>query len=164
MTGIGSYAFENCVGLTRMEIPAGTASIGSYAFEGCNGLKSIEISDGVTNIGEYAFRGCDLTDVEIPDSVINIGSYAFRDCSELTSVKIGKGAAGIGCGAFSVCRSLESIIVAEENPAYHSRDNCLIETAGKVLISGCKTSRIPADGSVTGIGELAFSAAPDCRA
>ena len=34
--------------------------------------------------------------------------------------------------------------------------NCLIETACKTLIAGCNTSVIPADGSVTGIGQGAF--------
>jgi hypothetical protein len=52
--------------------------------------------------------------------------------------------------------SLSSITVREGNPKYHSSGNCLIETSTKTLVLGCKTSVIPADGSVTIIGSLAF--------
>ncbi len=45
----------------------------------------------------------------------------------------------------------------EGNSTYHSAGNCIIETASKTLIAGCKNSVIPMDGSVTSIGEYAFS-------
>ena len=50
-----------------------------------------------------------------------------------------------------------SIVVEEGNPVYHSDGNCLIETVSKTLVVGCKTSVIPDDGSVTSIGDYAFS-------
>ena len=46
--------------------------------------------------------------------------------------------------------------MAEGNKVYHSAGNCLIGTASKTLILGCSTSVIPADGSVTSIGDSAF--------
>jgi hypothetical protein len=48
--------------------------------------------------------------------------------------------------------------VEEGNPVYHSDGNCLIETATKTLIQGCKTSVIPTDGSVQKINRYAFCA------
>ena len=51
---------------------------------------------------------------------------------------------------------LEAISVQEGNTAYHVQGNCLIETASKTLVRGCKTSVIPNDGSVTSIGKNAF--------
>ena len=63
----------------------------------------------------------------------------------------------IGAGAFSGCGSLESITVDKNNGVYHSNGNCLIETASKTLIAVCKNSIIPNDGSVTSIGDNAFS-------
>jgi hypothetical protein len=42
------------------------------------------------------------------------------------------------------------------HPVYHSEGNCLIETATKTLIQGCKTSVIPTDGSVQKINRYAF--------
>ena len=74
-----------------------------------------------------------LTEFVIPDSVTSIEDSAFWGCSGLTS-----------------------IVVEEGNPVYHSDGNCLIETASKTLVVGCKTSVIPDDGSVTSI-DYAFS-------
>lgn len=53
--------------------------------------------------------------------------------------------------------TLESIEVEEGNEYFHSKNNCLIETATKTLVLGCKNSIIPDDGSVEIIGELAFN-------
>ena len=58
VTEIGDSAFENCSGLTNVEIPNGVISIGSSAFEYCSGLTSITIPDSVADIGDYAFSGC----------------------------------------------------------------------------------------------------------
>lgn len=78
-------------------------------------------------------------------------------CIGLTSVTIPNSVTSIGSGAFSICSGLESITVASGNTKYHSENNCLIETAAETLIVGCKNSIIPSDGSVTSIGEGAFS-------
>ena len=51
---------------------------------------------------------------------------------------------------------MTSIVVDEGNYVYHSAGNCIIETASKTLIVGCKNSIIPDDGSVTSIGGFAF--------
>lgn len=51
---------------------------------------------------------------------------------------------------------LSSVVVDIDNPTYHSAGNCVIETATKKLITGCKTSVIPDDDSVTSIGDGAF--------
>ena len=139
-------------------------------------LNKFEPKDGVTTVvipkfigisqesDKYAvtelyetFQGCTkLTSITIPGSVTSIGDYAFRDCSGLTSIEIPDSVTSIGYG-FTNCSGLEEIKVAEGNANYHSTGNCLIETASKTLMFGCKTSIIPTDGSVTGIGTDAFS-------
>ena len=53
--------------------------------------------------------------------------------------------------------TLESIEVEEGNEYFHSKNNCLVETATKTLVLGCKNSIIPCDGSVEIIGEFAFN-------
>ena len=134
ITKINQYAFYRCTGLTSVTIPDSVTSISSSAFSGCKGLTSVTIGESVTSIGWGAFSGCSgLTSVTIPNSVTSIGSSSFWGCTGLTS-----------------------IIVDEGNTKYHSAGNCLIETATKTLLSGCKTSEIPSDGSVTSIGDDAF--------
>ena len=158
VTSIGASAFSGCTGLTSITIPDRVTSIGESAFEFCTGLISVIIGNSVTSIGESAFYNCrGLTSIIIPDSVTHIVGYAFSDCSGLTSVTIGNSVTSIGWGAFSGCTGLTSITVADGNTKYHSAGNCLIETESKTLISGCKNSIIPTDGSVTSIGSGAFA-------
>ena len=47
-------------------------------------------------------------------------------------------------------------MVVNGNSIYRSQGNCLIETATKTLVVGCKNSIIPNDGSVVHINDCAF--------
>lgn len=132
-------------------------NIGEYAFHGCTELKSIEIPDGVTIIGDSAFKMCErITHITIPDSVVSIDDWAFGCCTSLTSINIPNGITSIGFMIFFGCDNLENITVDKGNKVYHSDGNCIINTAEKELIAGCKNSLIPSNGSVTSIGNFAF--------
>ena len=147
------------LGCKTSDIPTdgSVTSIGDWAFAYCTGLSSITIPDSVTSIGSFAFYECTgLTSITIPNSVTSIGDWAFAYCRSLTSITIPNSVTSIGSDAFYGCIGLTSIIVVEGNTKYHSAGNCLIETATKTLILGCKTSDIPTDGSVTSIGKDAF--------
>lgn len=125
-------------------------------FSECTALTAVRLPSTLKTIDEYAFRGCiSLKSIMIPDSVTNIDSFAFTMCHSLESVTIGSGAISIGSGPFINCSSINSITVASGNPKYHSKDNCLIETATKIVVAGCANSKIPSD--VTAIGDYAFA-------
>ncbi len=120
-------------------------------------LNSDEQGYSVSGIGE-----CADTDVVIPATynglpVTAIGNSVFRDCTSLKAVTIPDSVTNIGNYAFSGCSNLEKMAVEEGNIVYHSKGNCIIETASKTLIAGCQNSVIPTDGSVTSIGASAFS-------
>ena len=157
VTSIEDSAFLNCISLVSANIPNGITEINSETFHGCASLSSVTIPLGVTRIGNNAFSGCDsFTSLVIPDSVTIIESKAFTACERLESVTIGKGVTKIVSSPFAGCYSLVSILVDENNTVYHSAGNCLIETASKTLIAGCKNSVIPDDGSVKKLGYSAF--------
>ncbi len=111
----------------------------------------------VTSIGYEAFSGCEsITSIIIPEGVESIGYGAFLFCESLTSISIPASTTSIEGSLFRKCNELTSITVDEDNTVYHSSGNCLIETDTGVLISGCNTSVIPTDESVTTIGNSAF--------
>ncbi|MBR4063417.1 MAG: leucine-rich repeat protein [Clostridia bacterium] len=112
----------------------------------------------VTGIGCNVFAGCTrITSVSFPDCLGAIDMSAFSNCNAIKSIFIPKSVIYIGWNTFSGCSSLESIVVESGNEVYHSYDNCLIETATKTLVLGCKTSVIPTDGRVNTIGLYSFS-------
>ncbi|MBQ8943727.1 MAG: leucine-rich repeat domain-containing protein, partial [Clostridia bacterium] len=183
VTSIGSYAFYGLTGITSITIPDSVTSIGIFAFKYTayynndsnweNGVLYInthlieakiektgnyEITQGAKVISNYTFYRCTgLTSITIPESVTSIGDGAFYGCTGLTSITIPDSVTSIGFYVFSDCTELTSINVDSNNSVYHSAGNCLIETANKTLIAGCKNSVIPSDGSVTNIGRYAFS-------
>lgn len=154
---IGDGAFESCTSLTSITIPNSVTRIGARAFNDCSSLTSLTIPNSVIRIGDEAFERCKkITNITIPNSVTSIGRKAFWGCSSLTSITIPSSVTNVGGEAFDHCNSLKSIVVEEGNPKYKSSGNCLIETKNKTLITGCQSSVIPADGSVTHIGGRAF--------
>lgn len=157
VTFIGSGAFQDCSKLATITIEEGLQSIASYAFSGCVSLSAVSFPNSLTSIGENAFNGCSsLTTIEIPENVTNIGSKAFFRCIGLTSASISKSVNKIGSGVFAYCENLSSITVDKNNQTYDSRNDCnaIIYTATNTLLSGCKSTIIPA--SVIVLGYQAF--------
>ena len=152
---------------TEVSLRNDTVGIADHAFAECSGLKTVNISQPSSDFFDFVywviadcFKQSDLAGRLFSNSPGNlkiIGDDAFRYCTSLTSITIPESVTSIGDRVFYRCTSLESIIVDKNNTKYRSDGNCLIETESKTLIGGCKNSVIPADGSVTSIGDSAFS-------
>ena len=158
-TGIGDYAFAACSNLTEVWMPNTITSMGAAAFGLCESLEKITLSDRLTSIPEMAFMQANaLKTINIPNNVTAIGEAAFYFAKSLESIYIGSNVSSIGGMIVSGCDNLATILVSPDNSTYHSYKygNCIIETASKTLIVGCKGTVIPADGSVTIIGAQAF--------
>ena len=117
------YAFYNCDGLTKVDLPARVRELGRYAFAYCDNLTTVTFDtekdgDGkvvpsrLLQIGEYCFYASyDFESIKIPKTVSNttpidggsssyrwdrqaIGRYAFAYCYALTKVEFEPGGQG----------------------------------------------------------------------
>lgn len=154
VTSIGESAFNGCSDLTSVIIPSTVTRIGNMAFCMCTGLTEINIPDGVADIEARAFAWCsNLSSVNLPAGLKRLGSSAFSN-TNISSVTVPAGVAKIdGDQLFFGCNALSSIVVAEGNNVYDSRNGCnaIIETETNELVAGCANMVIPDD--VTRIGE-----------
>ena len=148
LTQIGAYAFQNCKALTTVKIPDGVTSIGDGAFAGCVGLTSINIPNGVTTLNSILFHNCrSLTQITIPDSVTTIGSGVFTYCSSLTDVQIPEGVTTLGATVFRNCSNLTKVNIPDG-----------ITVIGGSVFERCSSlTSLTIPDSVTSIGTYAFS-------
>lgn len=175
VTEISARAFENCTSLKSVILPASMTTLSVTTFSGCSNIEhvtipaeligyfpkdkltTVTISNGVTYIPKNAFKDySNLTSITLSMGVTSIGEGAFSGCSSLTSMNIPRNVTSIGKDAFLGCSDLTTLTVSEDNTKYSSKNNCIIETESKTLVFGCKASIIPADESVTSIGDFAF--------
>jgi len=158
VTHIGENAFASCTQLQNVTFSGGLINIGKAAFKSCSSLLEAHLPSKVEHISEDAFYGCNkMTSLILPDSVESIEARAFYGCNKLTSLTLPGKLQSIEKNSFHGLSSLASITVDSSNTKYRSNGNCLIEIATKTLILGCSNSTIPTDGSVTRIGDSAFS-------
>ena len=179
VTSIGNSAFEECDSIFSVKIPQYVENIGNYAFSFCYILNTVIFieNNNLVNIGNYSFgEAYDLTNInlELCTNLKTIEQNAFFLCYGLQRIYLPASLESIGIGAFDEC-AIDVVVpanvtyigvyafsgaltlrVEDNNAVYHSSNNCIIETATKTLIAGCRNSVIPNDGSVTTIGSGAF--------
>lgn len=98
------------------------------------------------------------TDVVIPNFITEIATCVGRhgECYSafntglrtggyVKSITVPKSLTHIDGWTFYVCFNLEQITVEEQNEAYYSEGNCIIEKSSKTLVTACKNSIIPQD-------------------
>lgn len=165
---IGASSFDGCHGITELVIPDGVLIIYDYAFDNCINLRSVKIPASVTKINS-AFNGCtSLESVELPTKMEWVGGFsgctalkqitlpttgklsggAFKGCTALESVTVPSGTTELSA-TFEGCTSLRSVILPDT-----------LTKIGDYSFAGCtslESIAIPA--GVISIGESAFA---DC--
>lgn len=136
--GIADCAFQNCTGLTSINIPNSVTHIGNYAFHYCTGLADIIIPNSVTSIGDCAFENTAWynnqpnglvyagsvaykykgimpfgTNITLKDGTTGIAFFAFRNCTGLIAIDIPNSVIHIGSYAFSGCTNLTSLNIPQ---------------------------------------------------
>ena len=144
----------------------GLIMIASMLFTACDLITTLDPSEGLefssNNDGTCSLVGfgtCTDTELVIPSASptgetvtgICLSSEVDND-NHITSIYIPSSVTSVYKP--TSMKYLEKIMVAKDNPVYHSNGNCLIETQSGTLVLGCNTSKIPSE--VTSIGAFSF--------
>lgn len=121
---INYNAFENCVELKSLRIPATTTYLANSSFCSCSGLDTITVHpenavydsrdscNAVIRTADKALvLGCCKT--VIPNDIASIDGYAFYGCRRLNTIVLSDSLQSIGAYAFQYCSQLTSIVLPE---------------------------------------------------
>ena len=89
-----------------------------------------------------------------PVTALGYDSYYSYFEIEIKSIVLPDSVTEINAEVFERCVDVKKVVVSENNPVYHSKGNCLIETETNKLVFARKKSVIPDD--VKAIGDYAF--------
>lgn len=110
----------------------------------------------VTTLTKTFYNRDDIEFVVLPTTLENIQTSAFEKCTKLAAIHIPANVRYIESQAYGTTPGVENITVDASNTTFKAAGDCLIHTANKKIVVGCKNSKIPTDGSVTEIGASAF--------
>ena len=68
MEVIGRGAFEECIALTYVKIPASVNTIEKYAFFTCTSLTEVDFLTEISELGKDAFKDTALKTVNAPET------------------------------------------------------------------------------------------------
>ncbi len=110
VVAIANYAFENCIGLTKVVMSDNITTVGDSAFAGCTAIAEITFSYNLEKIGTDAFFACDaLKSVVFYPNLKELGAFSFFDCENLETVVLPTGLVTIPEGAFGECTKLTTL-------------------------------------------------------
>lgn len=126
-----SAAFQNCVNLQEVVLPAGLLWIGPGTFASLEKLTTVNLPEGLEGIGYKAFSGCvALESISLPASLgtpvkltwYDLGTYFanadkfgynFQGCTKLSQVKLTDGLKQLTVNMFNGCTALKSITLPD---------------------------------------------------
>jgi len=78
VTEVGMFdGYANRSDIKTLYVARGVETVGSFAFDGCSNLSRVELSDTVTKVDAYAFDDTKINRIGIPSSVTTINGYSF---------------------------------------------------------------------------------------
>ncbi len=114
VTEIRSNAFQNCYGVTKIEIPESVTNISYDVFNGTafyndeknwdNGILYIDNCLVATKPQLVSGK------ITVKQGTRVIAAHAFYECEHMTGIKLPEGLLTVGYGAFFRCSSLEELI------------------------------------------------------
>ncbi len=143
VTSIGSYAFNNCTGITEVIVPNGVETIGYSAFRGCTALSKVSLGNSVKSLDSQVFDGCtSLTTItgishlesiggsafnityntfipwfeNLPDGLLYLGKVLYQykgTMPDNTTINVKEGTTQIGYRAFYDCNGLFGISIPQ---------------------------------------------------
>ena len=108
---IGDNAYNGCTSITGVTFHEGLKTIERMAFNNCAGITEINLPATLETIGDNAFMKTKVQTVKFPDGMEEVGG--FQECGELTSVYIPKSVKSIGDYAFQKCSKLATIDIEQ---------------------------------------------------
>ena len=135
---VSEYAFEKCVNMEKVSIPASVTAIGSGAFSGCENLVAVEYAgdingwfgitfgDSLSSPMYYASRmsilGEESAEPVLPENITTIPAGTFKGNTAITTVRIPAKVTSIGDEAFMGCTNLTNIIFVDDNVISMGKD------------------------------------------
>ena len=138
-------------------------AVAETGFSNCEKLAFVSLGEGITVLGKDAFKNCKvLEEVVLPSSLVQINDQAFGLCYKLKKLHIPAGVTKFGAAVLQYSWP-EEITVDEQNTVFYAKDGCLIDRTTKTLVGVAGKFTIPADGSVTAIGDGAIRGASQLK-
>lgn len=105
---IGSFAFQNCSGITKLILGENCHQLGESAFRGCDSLETIQWMGDTRTVGDTVFAECKKLEwVYFGDgtgqTITTAGNRTFENCTELKMVYLWASLKEIGESCFRGC-------------------------------------------------------------
>lgn len=146
IANFNEQAFENCTGLTSIDIIDNTIPFG--CFRDCKNISEILNQDRIYKLSSFSFSGCEsLEEIDVIYANI-IPAEAFSNCKNLKKVRLNMGLQKINSRAFFNCYSLSDINLPDT-----------IDTIKKEAFKNChsiKQITIPANLNFFGDGAFSY--------
>ena len=117
-TLLDNIAFNGCSSLVEITLPATLTMIGTYAFQNCSALTKVNGlgSTHVNKLGSYTFQGCSaLKEITLPATLTSIENHVFRGCESLKYFRINANTPPTLSWATSFPSTIEAIYVPDES-------------------------------------------------